>query len=56
MARQYGSKNKGFQKAHDNRRVEKIRTLLRKKGDYRKRGGPALTDAELQWLEKNFKI
>ena len=56
MAKQYGSKNKGFQKAGDNRRVEKVRTLLKKKGDHRKRGGQALTKAEQEWLTKNFKI
>ena len=54
MAKQYGSKNKGFQKSNDNRRVEKIRKLLLKKGDHRKRGGPALTKTEQDWLTKNY--
>jgi len=56
MTKHYGSKNKGFKKAGDNRRVEKVRTLLKKKGDNRKRGGPALTETEKEWLTKNFKI
>jgi len=56
MGKQYGSKNKGFVKANDNRRVERVRELLRKKGDHRKRGGQPLTEAEQKWLSENFSF
>jgi len=53
MAKQYGSKNKGFQKSSDNRRQAKVESLLSKARKHRKSNGPELTSKETEYLRAN---
>ena len=53
MTKQYGKKNKGFQKASSNRKAEKVRSLMLKAGKHRKYGEPDLTTSEKEWLSQN---
>jgi len=53
MTKNYGKNNKGFQRANDNRKAEKVRSLMLKAGKHRKHGGPDLTATEKEWLSQN---
>ena len=54
MTKSYGTKNKGFRKSNDNRRKNKLETLISKRVKHRRGEGPELTKSESEWLKKHW--